>query len=150
MLLARGSCYRLQYVVVVPTVISSRFATPHAVSCTGTYFVQVLFFPRLHLHLQYVDVSSSTVKERLVQGLVVVEVDEGGKLLQRHVSVIVGIHFFHKQPQFFIVHLNKESKRASAAELKGSHGEKPATIVEMSKGGNDVLDRTAICEYQRK
>lgn len=57
-------------------------------------------------NLQYVDVSSATVKERLVQRLMVIEVDEGRKLLESHVAVAVGVHFLHQQPQVFVIHLN--------------------------------------------
>lgn len=60
---------------------------------------RLVVFTKVALFLtyrQYVDVSSTTVKERLVQRLVVVEVDESRKLLESHVAVAVCVHFLHQ------------------------------------------------------
>ncbi len=63
------------------------------------------------LYLQYIDGSPATIEERLVQRLVVVEIDEGCKLLEGHVAVAVCVHFLHQQLQVFVAHLSRAKVR---------------------------------------
>lgn len=100
-------------IVEVSIAISRRFATPRAVIVIhAEQPIRAEFSSGLLSCLQYIDVSTATIKKRLVQRLVIIEVDEGGKLLEGHVSVAVGIHFFHQQPYVIIVHL-KQCERTS-------------------------------------
>lgn len=71
----------------------------------------------LHRNLQDVDISPPTVEERLVQRLVVIEIDEGRKLLEGHVTVPVGIHFLHQKLQIFIAHLYRATTATGTCNM---------------------------------
>lgn len=73
----------------------------------------------LGIYLQYIDVSAATIEERLVQRLVVVEIDESCKLLEGHVAVAVCIHFLHQQLQVFVAHLSRAKAPIPTAGQEG-------------------------------